>query len=180
MVNKTKSKNAACKSKAIKSAFQIAVEGTDDVKSGFCVGLQAVKASDRSKISVSLKSQLQGSMDIDSQVKAKYPDSNRWDYVLSFMNQLYFFEIHPAETSEVDKVIAKLKWLKEWLKESAPKIDALPKSDIPYTWVQSGRFSILPTAKDKLKLSQSGIVVSKRLNLQSPNSGYINKIQKGK
>ena len=33
-----------------KCAFQIAVENTPDVKNGFCVGLKAVKNSDRNKV----------------------------------------------------------------------------------------------------------------------------------
>lgn len=151
--------------KILKSKFQLAVEGTVDVKNGYRRGLQAVKSCDLDKIDVSSPRELQGSLDIDSQMKNKEHDANRWDYVLSFCNKLYFFEIHPAETSEVDKMILKLSWLRNWLNNSAPLIEAMPKADVPYTWVQSGRGGILPTAKVKLKLSQAGIVTTKILRL---------------
>ena len=70
------------------------------------------------------------------------------------------------ETSEVDKVVNKVKWLKSWLKTQAPEINILPKAEHPYTWVQSGRYVILPTAREKMKLSVSGITTSNILNLK--------------
>ena len=51
---------------------------------------------------------MQGSLDIDNQVKAIYPDEPRWDYTLAYGDNIYFFEVHPAETSEIDKVIDKV------------------------------------------------------------------------
>ena len=82
------------------------------------------------------------------------------------MTRFIFFEVHPAETSEVDKVVNKVKWLKCWLKTHAPEINKLPKAEHPYTWVQSGRYAILPTAREKMKLSISGINTAKILSLK--------------
>lgn len=149
-----------------KCAFQEAIENTEEVKNGFCVGKQAIKKIDRSKVVAANNNKVQGSLDIDSQVKALYPDEPRWDYALSYDDKIYFFEVHPAETSEVDKVVNKVKWLKCWLKAQAPKINKLPKAEHPYTWVQSGRYAILPTAKEKMKLSVSGITTANKLNLK--------------
>lgn len=88
-----------------KCAFQVAIENTEEVKDGFCQGKQAVKSADRSKVVAADNNKLQGSLDIDSQVKALYPNEPRWDYALSYDDKIYFFEVHPAETSEVDKVV---------------------------------------------------------------------------
>ena len=110
--------------------------------------------------------QLQGSLDIDSQVKELYPEDPRWDYAISYDDKIYYFEVHSAETSEVEKVVNKLKWLKRWLKTKAPQIDNLPKAEHPYTWVQSGRYAILPTARETKKLSTCGIVTANKLNLR--------------
>lgn len=82
------------------------------------------------------------------------------------MTRFIFFEVHPAETSEVDKVVNKVKWLKCWLKTHAPEINKLPKAEHPYTWVQSGRYAILPTAREKMKLSISGITTANILSLK--------------
>lgn len=149
-----------------KCAFQLAIENTEEVKNGFCFGKQAIKSIDRSKVVVADQNKLQGSLDIDSQVKALYPNEPRWDYAISYDDTIYFFEVHPAETSEIYKVINKVKWLKCWLKTQAPDINNLPKAEQPYTWVQSGRYAILPTAKEKKKLSVFGITTANVLNLK--------------
>lgn len=152
--------------KPLKCAFQVAIENTEEVKDGFRMGKQAIKSIDRSKVDAVDKYKLQGSLDIDSQVRALYPDDPRWDYALSYNNKIYYFEVHPAETSDVEKVVNKVKWLKYWLKTKATEINKLPKAEHPYTWVQSGRYAILPTAKEKMKLSVSGIVTANKLNLK--------------
>jgi hypothetical protein len=82
------------------------------------------------------------------------------------MTRFIFFEVHPAETSEVNKVVNKVKWLKRWLKTNAPEINKLPKAEHPYTWVQSGHYAILPTAREKMKLSISGITTANILSLK--------------
>ncbi|QUB64329.1 hypothetical protein J5A54_07600 [Prevotella melaninogenica] len=112
MGNKKKKKGGGGAENA-KCAFQIAVENMPDVKNGFRAGLQAVKNSDRNKVNVTDPRKLQGSLDIDTQVQKKYPQEPRWDYALSYDDKLYFFEVHPASTSEVDAVIKKLIWLKD-------------------------------------------------------------------
>lgn len=149
-----------------KCAFQVAIEHTEEVKNGFCAGKQAIKNADRSKVDAADSSKLQGSLDIDSQVKSLYPNAPRWDYALSYNDKIYYFEVHPAETSEVDKVVSKVKWLRCWLKTKATEIDKLPKAEHPYTWIQSGRYAILPTAREKMKLSVSGIATANKLSLR--------------
>ncbi len=165
MANK-KRKKGQVEEMSLKSAFQRAIENTEEVKDGFCVGKHAIKSADRSKIVASDDKKLQGSLDIDSQVRVLYHNENRWDYALSYDDRIYFFEIHPAVTSEVDAVIKKLTWLKCWLKTKAPAIDELPKADYPYTWVQSGGYAILPNTRERKKLSVSGIVVANKLILK--------------
>lgn len=162
--NKGYGKSADAKSE--KCAFQVAVELTEEVKKGFSVGKQAIKHADRNKVNATDSKKLQGSLDIDSQVKMLYPHDPRWDYALSYDDKIYFFEVHPAETSEVGKVISKVKWLKNWLKTKAVKINELPKADHPYTWIQSGRYAILPTAKEKMQLSVAGITTANKLDLK--------------
>lgn len=163
MGNKRKLKGVA---NVIKCAFQEAVEKTPEVRIGFCIGKQAIKNSDRCKIKATDDRKLQGSLDIDRQVKSLYPREPRWDYALSYNDIISYIEIHPAETSEVDKVVSKVRWLKTWLKTKAPEIDKLPKAENPYVWVLSGRYAILPTSKEKRKLSGAGLLVVKNLNLK--------------
>lgn len=165
MENK-KRKNEQAGARIAKCAFQVAIENTEEVKNGFCVGKQAIKSIDRSKVVAANNNKLQGSLDIDNQVKVLYPDEPRWDYALSYDDKIYFFEVHPAETSEVDRVVNKVRWLKHWLKNKAPRINNLPKAEHPFVWVQSGRFAILPASKRGKKLSVSGITTANILSLK--------------
>lgn len=165
MANKRKILRSASETIA-KSAFQEAVEKTEEVKEGFCVGKQAIKNSEREKIEASDTKKLEGSLDIDTQVKSLYPHDPRWDYALAYDGKMYYVEVHPAETSEVDKVVSKLGWLKKWLKTKADKIDKLRKAEQPYIWIQSGRFAILPTSKEGKKLAASGLIITKILKLK--------------
>lgn len=165
MVKKNKNKKEETEQEKAKCAFQIAVENTPDVKNGFCVGLKGVKNSDRNKVNVTDPRKLQGSLDIDTQVQKKYPQEPRWDYALSYDDKLYFFEVHPASTSEVDTVINKLTWLKKWLKNKAPQINKLQKGNQPYTWVPTGRYAILSLGTYAKKLAVSGIKVANSLKL---------------
>lgn len=160
--NKNFKKNGVGKAKC---AFQIAVENTPDVKCGFCVGLKAVKKSDRNKVDATDPRKIQGSLDIDGQVKEIYPDKNRWDYALSYDDKIYFFEVHPASTSDVDTVIKKLTWLKEWLKNKAPQINKLQKGNQPYTWVPTDGYAILSSGSYAKKLAVKGIKVANSLKL---------------
>lgn len=165
MANK-KEDSKPMQTKSAKCAFQMAVEKTEEVKNGFRVGKQAIKNADRNKIDVADNKKLQGSLDIDSLVQTLYPQDPRWDYALSYDDKIYYLEIHSTETSQIDKVISKVKWLKNWLKTRASEINKLPKAEHPYTWVQSGRYAILPTSKDKMKLSVAGIVTANKLSLK--------------
>ena len=146
--------------------FKEAVESTEEVKNGYRQGLQALKKTDRSKVSCSDTSKLDGSLDIDTQVKALYPNSDRWDYAISYSGKVCYYEVHPAETSEVTKMIGKITWLKQWLKDKALAINVLPANSPKYVWVSSGRVNVLPTSREAKRISSSGIVLTSRLNLK--------------
>lgn len=152
-------------SKAV-NHFKEAVESTGEVKDGYCLGLRALKRTDRSKVSCSDTSKLDGSLDIDTNIKALYPNSDRWDYAISYSGRICYCEVHPAETSEVTKMIGKLAWLKQWLKDKAPDINALPAYSPKYVWVSSGRVNVLPTSREAKRISSSGIALTSHLTLK--------------
>lgn len=102
------------KKPAAANLFQIAVHSTAEIAQGYEPGLQALK-SHSSKITFGDPHQCTGSVDIDNTVRAKYPQANRWDYCLCYRSQVYFVEVHSANTREVSTVLRKLEWLKDWL-----------------------------------------------------------------
>lgn len=148
---------AKTKQTPIVNQFKEAIDKTPDVNGGYQPGLQALKGSYSSYIQATDTRLIDGSLDIDEKVKNLYPKENRWDYAISYDNKVCFVEIHPAETSEVSVMIAKLKWLKNWLKEKAPDIDNLPFYSPRFIWIASGRCSILPNSRYAKQISQSGL-----------------------
>ena len=114
-----------------------AVEITPDVKDGFREGLQSLKESHRRLITVKRPRELQGGVDIDTATKNKYPDDNRWDYVVEYKGELHFIEPHDANTDHYKEIEEKLDWLKQWLKNKAQAIDSLPHPKL-FHWVATG------------------------------------------
>lgn len=107
-----------------------------------------------------------GSVDIDSLTAREYHDANRWDYAIGYNGKVFFAEIHPAYTSEVLRVIQKMKWLKVWLQEKAPLLDALPKGNPSFSWIQSGKGGILPGSKQAKLAAANGLKPIKQLILK--------------
>lgn len=149
-----------------KSKFQQAVENSSEVSNAYKPGLQALKKGETGKIMVEDSKKLDGSLDIDSALKDSYKDANRWDYAIGYNSKVCFVEIHPAFTSEVTTMIAKLTWLKSWLKHKAPEINNLPKIVPTYNWIQSGKCAIIPGSREEKKLATYGLKPTKVLRLK--------------
>ena len=73
-----------------KSNFQKAVEGTPDISTGYRSGLQALKRIERSSVVATDTRRLDGSLDIDTAVQEKYPNDNRWDYVIGYSGKVCY------------------------------------------------------------------------------------------
>ncbi len=140
--------------------FKEKVENTHDIEGCYYQGLNALRKSDRQKIFVNNTRNLNGSVDIDTCLKEKYPHAHRWDYVLGYSNSVYFVEIHPAKSSEIQVVADKLKWLKDWKK------DTPFRDDNRFFWIAAGKIRILPRSKDFKKIHSLGINLIKILHLQ--------------
>lgn len=147
------------------SLLEIAVEQTEDVKGHFMPGLGAIKGNEKQKFVVPDTRKITGSLDIDFSTKEKYPQENRWDYAVEYDGETFFIEVHPGSTSEIPIVVAKLAWLKKWLKNKAPYIAALKSKDKqPYHWVYTNKFGILPNSKYARQLAQLRIMPAKQWN----------------
>jgi hypothetical protein len=152
------------KSQQKRMTFENAVKATPDIATGFRTGLTALLDKDKAKIGVSNTRLLDGSVDIDTCTKSQYPNDNRWDYALAYNKEVYFVEVHTANTGQVDTVLKKLKWLKGWLNNKAPNINEL-KAPIPYYWIQSERFAILKQSPQYRRIAQAKLKPIPRLSL---------------
>lgn len=105
-----------------------------------------------------------GSVNLDEALRDAYPDAPRWDYGLGIRagqssEAVVWIEVHPAYTSEVSAVLAKLEWLKNWLHGSAPLLRELTcrNPGRVYFWLASGGVHIPKTSPQARRLSQAGV-----------------------
>lgn len=102
-----------------------------------------------------------GSVDLDSCLKAALPNDPRWDYIICYNEQIYFVEVHPASTSQVQKMIDKANWLKRWLvNEGAPLAER--SADVPFQWVGTKDIAVFTGTTYARKLITAGIALPKR------------------
>lgn len=84
-------------------------------------GLQALGTYSKKVVACSTRD-LEGSVDIDTNLKRNFPNAHRWDYVFGYKDRIFYVEIHPADnTRKVGEITAKLEWLKQWRKLYAKK-----------------------------------------------------------
>ena len=153
--------------KKITLTFKQAIEATDEVKRCYNLGKQAIPNSERNKVELTDPRNCGGSLFIDGCLinQRLYPNSNRWDYAIDYNGEVYFIEVHTAKTVEVSTVLRKLDWLKWWLINSAPKIKAL-QAKVPYYWIQSNGYHILPNSRQEKQLNQNGLKPISKLVLK--------------
>ena len=104
-------------------------------------GISALKKSDRQCVEVPDTKLLSGSVALDDATKAQHPKENRWDYAIEYDGDAFFLEVHPGSTSEIECVIKKVQFVKEWLKANCPDFLNLPNKGSGarcFYWISSG------------------------------------------
>jgi hypothetical protein len=145
--------------------FKQAVEATEEITTGFRLGLSAF-GKYSNKIEVRDTTLIQGSIDIDECTRLLYPNDNRWDYAFAYNSEVYFVEVHSANSTEVKVVVKKFKWLMNWLNAKAPEISKLrAKSRPPFYWIQSKNFQIPKNSPQYRAAKQSGLLPIPKLVL---------------
>lgn len=151
--------------KRTKSPLELAVEQTPEIINCFCRGLKAVKNEHRCKISADDTRKFTGSLDIDASTATYYPNDNRWDYAIEYNGVTFFLEFHPASTSNVTELIGKKAWLKWWLTNKAPLIDALKSTNqSAFHWIATGGVKILKGSKQYKQLAQVGLLPKENIS----------------
>jgi len=140
-------------------SFSAAVKNTEILSFAYQSGLQALKRFDRAKITCANSRNCTGSVDLESALSASWPNQPIWDYGIGYRTKnaseiVYWVEVHPASSKNVQEVLNKLTWLKNWL-ESAPALNRLHKR---FVWVASGKVSLPPHSPQRKRIAQAGIV----------------------
>ena len=130
-------------------------------------GLQALRKNHRNAISPKNSRKLSGSIDIDTALKSKHPHDHRWDYCIGVQKRqnadlLVWVEFHPANSHSVSDMLAKAKWLKQWLAGPGKPLQGLIKTKTDLRWVPTGPVAIRQASKQSKILAQAGIRFPKR------------------
>lgn len=146
-------------------SFKEAVVATKDIANCYQVGLRALGKYSK-KIRFKDPQKCCGSINIDECITKKYPQDNRWDYAICYDSEVFFVEIHSANTSEVSTVLRKLQWLRDWLVGEAPEVYQLrAKSKTPFYWIQSKGNHILSNSRQARQVAISGLKLVSVLQL---------------
>ena len=140
--------------------FKQAVLNTPILASAYKSGLQALTTTDAGRIHCDQPRLLSGSVNIDSALVRTMPNASRWDYAIGvkrnqISDEVIWLEVHPASsTGEVDNVLAKLNWLRNWVAQNAPNLDILPRE---YVWVSTGPVAFSSNSPQHRRLAASGL-----------------------
>jgi hypothetical protein len=140
--------------------FQQAVCRTPDLgAAAFQPGLQALGNHSR-RIQCADARRLTGSVALDDRLASTYPNDPRWDYGIGLREArgetAIRIEVHPASTGEVEAVLNKLRWLKDWLRIQAPKLHRLTAAQA-YYWLATGGVHIRPGSPQARRLQSAGL-----------------------
>jgi hypothetical protein len=140
--------------------FKEAVENTAELAEAWCAGLQAMEKIDKPHVEVEDTHRLRGSVNLDSVLKANYPNDSRWDYGIGHLPEnrkhemVYWVEVHPANDRAVKEMSAKIHWLRRWLSTKAKDLDDMHKEII---WVSSGKTSFTLTSPQQKQFALLGL-----------------------
>ncbi|MBD3377880.1 hypothetical protein GF406_22820 [candidate division KSB1 bacterium] len=141
--------------------FKQAVSTTPHLEQSWQVGLQALKKKDRARIESANTFDLKGSVDIDTSLKKCEPNASRWDYVIAYKHSnrnrehLYWVEIHPSGDSEINVVLNKLEWLKNWLDRQGKRLVVFQAD---FIWIPTSGTTFTRNAKQMKILAQKGLI----------------------
>ncbi len=131
-------------------------------------GLQALGA-DSAVVACSDPRRLGGSIDLDAALAESCPNASRWDYGVGVKTgrseRAVWIEVHTATTNEVKVVLAKVAWLKTWLREQAPALGNLTsQADRSFFWAAtSAGVHIVPNSPQAKMLRQAGIEMPRKV-----------------
>lgn len=150
--------------KSDSTTFKSIVQAIPAIAGAYREGLQALESKDAGKVKPQNPRKLSGSVYLDKCLKTTNPHDARWDYAIGYSEKAYFVEVHPANTSNVDEVVKKKKWLDVWLKTNALDLKAM-MAGTGYYWIAFGKVAILPNSPQARKIAKNKLVLCKELNL---------------
>ena len=150
--------------KTAKTTFEGVVKSIPMIANAYKDGLQALESKDAVKIKPKNPRNLSGSVYLDKCLEKTNPHDARWDYVLGYKEKAYFVEVHPANTSNIEEVVKKKKWLEAWLLSHAKELQTLMVGT-NYYWIASGKVAVLPNSPQARRIAKNKLILCKELKL---------------
>lgn len=141
-------------------SFKKVVVSIPALKKAWNPGLQALRPEDKPHIEAEDSRRITGSVDVDTAYRKLMPQSNRWDFGISFQHSnrkkevVYWVELHTASDSQVKVVIKKAAWLLQWLRNQGHPLAAFEKEIV---WVSSGSTSFTRSSPQRKLMAQAGL-----------------------
>ncbi|MCX8038074.1 MAG: hypothetical protein N3D11_13675 [Candidatus Sumerlaeia bacterium] len=138
--------------------FQSAVQATPSVCKAYEGGLKALGKYSL-KVCCKKPHQLTGSINLEKALRRREPKSPLWDYGIGYRTRAsekaIWIEVHSASSTHVKDVLNKLRWLKNWLRLSAPELHALTHGD--FYWIATGKIAITAHSPQAKQLAAEGL-----------------------
>ncbi|MGA2581969.1 MAG: hypothetical protein ABSG31_01735 [Tepidisphaeraceae bacterium] len=163
--------------------FKKAVKETPNLQNSWKPGLGALRSQDRPHIKAEDTHMLRGSVDVDTALKFTQPNASRWDFAIGYMHEnrtlesVYWVETHTGSDDQINVVLKKLQWLKNWLRDDGRKLAAFEREIV---WVASGSTSFTNGATQVKTLAVRGLRYSGkilRIPKQHPSPRAANEIR---
>ena len=142
--------------------FKDAVEATPHLAGKWLPGLQALRAQDRPHVLPNDPRKLRGSVDVDTALKKlpMHAEAHRWDFAIGFKHTnrtaefVYWVETHTGSDSQINVMMDKLKWLKQWLKTDGK---LLSEFECDFIWAPSSATAFTKGARQVRALAGMGL-----------------------
>jgi hypothetical protein len=140
-------------------SFQAAASATPQVAAHYRAGLRALSRAHRALVRIADGKHLDGSINLDRALRHARPNDPRWDYGVGIKRRsdggrAIWIEVHPASSSHVAAVLAKLAWLRIWLENEAP---ALGQLNARYVWLATGTVALPGNSPKRRLIAQHGL-----------------------
>lgn len=122
-------------------------------------GLQALESNHKSQLRIP-EGRFVASIDVDKAMKEAEPNSNRWDYLVEYLNKVFAIEVHPCTEGEAKLIEKKAEWIRAWISKqpSLKKVVHTPKLAVCY-WISSGKTALSQLAPKAKALATKKIII---------------------
>ena len=146
--------------------FQDAVKAAPQpVNTAYEKGKRALDKGHRGLVTCADTRRITGSVNLDETLKGQphHAQASRWDYGLGYQpphggaEEAIWIEVHPAHTNEVSSVLAKLKWLRQWLGGARDLDEMTACKPASFVWIATAGVHINANSPAYRRLRAQGL-----------------------